>query len=64
MDLTFSIESSQSVRDLSYLSVRHVFIFSGLSSFVSFPNDLNPGMNGGTYGGRLCYFSRPKLFLS
>ena len=52
MDLTFSIESYQLVGDISCLSVREVSLVSGLSSFASFHNDLNPGGNGGTYGVR------------
>ena len=44
------------VHDVSYLSVRELCIFSGLSSFSSFLNDLNPGINRGPCGGRHCIF--------
>ena len=53
MDFTFSIKSSRSVRDVSSLSVREVSIVSGLSQFSFFLNDLNPGVNVGTCGGRI-----------
>ena len=49
---TFSIESYRLVRDVSSLLVREVSVVSGLSSFASFLNDLNPGVNGGRCGGR------------
>ena len=50
MDLKFSIESYQLVRDVLSLSLREVSVVSGLSSFASFPNDLNPGEIVGTCG--------------
>ena len=52
MDFIFSIESYQVVREVSSLSLREVYLFLGFSSFASFLNDLNPGGNGGTCGGR------------
>ena len=52
MDFTFSIESYILVSDVLSLSVREVSVVSGLSHFASFLNDLNPGGNGGTCGGR------------
>ena len=55
MAFKFSIEPYRLVHDVSYLSVPEVSIVSGLESFASFLNDLNPGRNGGTCGGRLIY---------
>ena len=52
MYFTFLIELSRLVGDVSYLSVNEVSIVSGLSLFASFLNDLNPGGNVGTCGGR------------
>ena len=52
MAFTFSIESSQLVCEVSYLSVREVSVVSGLSSFASFLNYLFPEENGGTCDGR------------
>ena len=63
MDFKFSIEPSRLVRDVSSLSVREVSVVLGLSSFPSFLNDLNPGGNVSTCGGRHWYFWSPKLFL-
>ena len=59
-----STESSCLVRDVSCLSVREVFVVSGLSSSASFLNDLNPGENGNTCGVRHLSFWGSKLFLS
>ena len=64
MVFTFSIESPQVVRDVSSLSVREVYVVSGLSSFASFLNGLNIGGNGVTHGGRHLSFGSHKLFLS
>ena len=60
---TFTIESSSLVRDVSSLLVREVSVVSGLSSFSSFLNDLNPGGNLGKSGGRLWSFLIPKVFI-
>ena len=51
MNFTFSIESYRLVHDISSLSVREVSVVSGISSFASFINDLDPGGNRGTCGG-------------
>ena len=52
MAFVFSMESSQLVRDVSSLSVHEVYVLTGLSSFASFLNYLNPEENGGMCGGR------------
>ena len=62
MDFTFYVESSQLVRDASYLSVREVSIVSGLSSFASFLNDLIQEENGGTSDVRHWYVGVLKYF--
>ena len=64
IDYKFSIESSRLVHDISPLSVNEVYVVSGLSLFASFLDDLNPGGNGGTCGGRQWYILNPKVFLS
>ena len=52
MDFKMFIESSLLLHDVSSLSVREVSVVSRLLSFASFINDLDPGGNGGTCGGR------------
>ena len=52
MGFTLSIESSWVVREVSSLPVCEVSVVSGLSSFDSFLNDLNPEQNGGMCDGR------------
>ena len=53
MDYRFSIDSSLSVNDVSYLSVREVSVDLWLSSSASFLNYLNPRGDLGKCGGRL-----------